>query len=168
MKKLTTFLFTVAALAMTAEAFAQSNSASTSASATARIVTPIAIAKVTDLNFGDVVSSGAAGTVIVTPAGVRSAGGGATLGNGGSVAAASFTVSGQGSATYAITLPASATVTSGANNMTVDTFTSNPSGTGALSAGGSQTLNVGATLQVGASQATGTYTGSFNVTVAYN
>jgi len=27
---------------------------------------------------------------------------------------------------------------------------------------------VGATLQVGVSQATGSYTGSFNVTVAYN
>lgn len=151
-----------------ASASAQANSATTSANATARIVTPIAISKTADMNFGDVVAGGSAGTVVLTSAGARSATGGATLGNGSAVAAAAFNVTGQASATYAITLPASATVTSGANNMTVNTFTSNPSGTGALSGGGSQALSVGATLNVGASQATGTYTGSFSVTVAYN
>jgi type 1 fimbria pilin len=50
--------------------------------------------------------------------------------------------------------------------MTVDTFTSNPSGTGTLS-GGAQTLNVGATLHVAGAQAAGNYTGTYNVTVAY-
>jgi hypothetical protein len=53
--------------------------------------------------------------------------------------------------------------------MVVDTFTSNPSGTGTL-AGGTQNLNVGATLNVGSSQASGTYTNAagFTVTVNYN
>ncbi len=53
--------------------------------------------------------------------------------------------------------------------MTVDTFTSTPSGTGSL-AGGSQTLSVGATLHVAAAQAAGTYTSAtpFTVTVNYN
>jgi hypothetical protein len=82
--------------------------------------------------------------------------------------AATFTVAGLASAGYSITLPASTTLTSGGNNMTVNTFTSNPSGTGTLSGGGTQTLSVGGTLQVGASQPTGTYSGSFNVTVTYN
>jgi uncharacterized protein DUF4402 len=99
---------------------------------------------------------------------VRTPGGGASLGSGAAVTAAAFTVSGQGSATYAITLPASATVTSGANTMTVNGFTSNPAGTGTLSGAGSQNLLVGATLNVGASQATGTYSGTFDVTVTYN
>jgi len=114
------------------------------------------------------VAGGSLGTVVMTPAGARSATGGTTLGNAGGAAAAAFNVTGQGNATYSITLPASTTVTSGANSMTVDTFTSNPSGTGTLSAGGSQALTVGATLHVGASQATGTYTGTFSVTVTYN
>jgi len=53
--------------------------------------------------------------------------------------------------------------------MTIDAFTSNPSGTGALTAG-SQVLTVGATLNVGANQVTGAYTNAtgFDVTVNYN
>ncbi len=168
MKKLTTLALVFAGMTLGSYAFAQSNSATGTASATARIVTPIAIVKTADLNFGDVVAGGSAGTVVVTTAGVRSATGGATLANGTSVAAAAFTVSGQGSSTYSITLPASASVISGANTMTVNTFTSSPNGTGVLTAGGTQPLTVGATLNVGASQATGTYTGTFPVTVAYN
>ncbi len=34
--------------------------------------------------------------------------------------------------------------------------------------GGSDTFNVGATLNVGATQAAGTYSGTFDVTVNYN
>ena len=170
MNSIKRFTLSAAATLMVAGSLsAAQNSANTSANATARIISPITLTKVTDLNFGDVVPSGVAGTVTVTPAALRTSAGGASLGNGAAVTAASFTVGGQGSATYTITLPAAAvTLTSGANTMTVDTFTSNPSGTGALSAGGSQTLNVGANLNVGISQATGTYSGSFSVTVAYN
>jgi hypothetical protein len=42
--------------------------------------------------------------------------------------------------------------------MTVNGFTSTPSATGTLSSGGTQTLTVGATLNVAAAQAVGTYT----------
>ena len=67
-------------------------------------------------------------------------------------------------------MPASVTISSGANNMTVNAFTSTPSATGTLSALGAQTVTVGATLNVGASQASGVYTSatSFDVTVNYN
>jgi hypothetical protein len=53
--------------------------------------------------------------------------------------------------------------------MTVNAFSSNPSGTGTLT-GGSEVLNVGATLNVGAAQPAGTYTNAagFTVTVNYN
>jgi len=166
MKKALVGAAIVAAVAFTGAANAQSASATFSANA--RIVTPISIAKTADMNFGDVVPSGSAGTVVLTTAGSRSTTGGVNLGNGFGVTQATFTVSGQGSSTYAITLPGSANITSGANTMSVGTFTSNPLGTGTLSAGGSDTLNLGATLSVGASQATGTYTGSFSVTVVYN
>jgi hypothetical protein len=57
-----------------------------------------------------------------------------------------------------------------AHNMTVNSFISNPSVTGTLSATGSQRLDIGATLWVSAGQAAGPYMSSspFNVTVNYN
>lgn len=143
------------------------------ATATATIVTPISISKTVDMNFGNVaVQSTTGGTVVLAPAGTRTTTGAVTLpAVTGTVTAASFTVGGQGTYTYAITLPTSAvTLSDGASHtMTVTTFTSNPSGTGALTAG-SQTLNVGATLNVAAAQAAGTYVSGtpFNVTVNYN
>jgi uncharacterized protein DUF4402 len=160
--------FVTIGLLAAATASAQ-NTATTSANATARIITPISLTKNTDMNFGDVVASGSLGTVILSTAAARSTTGGASLGSATGVTAGSFAVAGQPSATYAITLPASVTVDDGATHtMTVDTFNSNPSGTGALSGAGTQTLLVGATLHVGANQVAGSYTGSFNVTVTYN
>jgi hypothetical protein len=142
------------------------------ATATATIVTPISITKDVDMNFGNVaVQSTTGGTVVLSPAGVRTKTGGVTLPTTtGTVTAASFTVNGTGNYTYTITLPSTAlTITSGANTMTVTTFTSTPSATGQLTAG-AQTLNVGATLNVAAAQPAGTYVSAtpFNVTVNYN
>jgi hypothetical protein len=164
-------LVTAAALTLASTLSAAQNSATTTASAKANIISPITLVKVVgaDLNFGDVVPGAVAGTVTVDPASARTSGGGVSLGNGAAVSAAAFTVGGAGSATYSITLPGSAvTITSGANNMTVTGFTSSPSLTGTLSAGGTQTLSVGGTLNVGINQAVGAYTGTFSVTVAYN
>ena len=145
---------------------------SATANASATIVTPIAISKTVDMNFGNVAVSATAGTVVLTPAGSRSLTGGVTLPTiAGTVAAASFNVTGANNYTYTITLPSTAlTITSGANTMSVNSFTSNPATPGTLSATGSQTLNVGATLNVNASQAAGTYTSGtpFTVTVNYN
>jgi len=83
---------------------------------------------------------------------------------------ATFTVGGEPNATYAITLPDDVTVTlTGAGDpMAVTDFVSSPVGTGTLSGGGLQTLYVGATLNVGAAQVAGVYTGTFDVTVTYN
>jgi hypothetical protein len=82
-----------------------------------------------------------------------------------------FTVTGTAAYTYAITLPTTVTLTraSGSETMDATAFTSNPSGTGTLSGGGTQNFNVGATLTVAAGQAAGVYTsGNFDVTVNYN
>ncbi len=144
-----------------------------SATASATVVTPIAISKTVDMSFGNIAVSASAGTVVLAPAGTRTNTGGVSFpATTGTVAAASFSVTGEGSFTYAITLPSSnytITRVSGSETMTVNTFTSNPSGTGTLSSG-SQTLNVGATLNVGGSQVAGTYTNGtgFDVTVNYN
>lgn len=170
MKRLTTAAVALVGLTLGTHAFAAQNSATGTGTANARIITAISITPGTALNFGDVVPSGAVGTVSVDAAGVRTSAGGASLGSATGVAAGAFTINGQASATYAITLPANGvvTVTSGANSMAVNSFVSNPGPTGTLSGVGAQALAVGATLSVGANQAAGSYTGTYQVTVAYN
>ena len=147
--------------------------ATATAAASATIITPITIAKTVDMNFGNVaVSATLAGTAVLAPAGTRTTGGagGVTLpATVGTVTAVTFTVSGQASYTYAITLPSTATITdAGSHTMTVNGFTSSPSATGLLSSGGSQTLTVGATLNVTAGQSAGTYTNASGVPVTVN
>jgi uncharacterized protein DUF4402 len=152
--------------------FAQAE-ASASANTTAVIVTPISIVKTTDMNFGNVaVSATVAGTVVLTPASVRTTTGGVTLpATTGTVAAAGFTVSGTAGYTYAITLPTTLSLDdNAAHTMTVNTFTNDPTSTGLLDGSGDQTLNVGATLNVSGGQEAGTYESDtdFEVTVVYN
>jgi len=126
------------------------------------------------MNFGNVAVSTAAGTVVLAPAGSRTKTGGVTLpATAGTVTAASFTVTGTPNYTYAITLPSTATTITrggGTETMTVDNWSSSPATTGTLSSGGSETLTVGGTLNVGGSQVAGTYVSgtSFNVIVNYN
>lgn len=170
MKKLVLLFAMVGAfLMLTTNVMAQ---ATASATGTATIVAPIAIAKTVDMNFGNVAVI-AAGTVVLAPAGTRTLTGGVTLpATAGTVTAASFNVTGEGVYTYAITLPSTDyTITKPVTleTMIVNTFTSTPSGTGALTSG-AQTLLVGATLNVGAAQVAGVYTNAtgFDVTVNYN
>lgn len=139
---------------------------SATANATAEIVTPLTLTKTVDLNFGKF-SVSAAGTVVVSPAGARTQTGGCTL-LGGTVAAASFNVTGTNNAQYVITLPVSSTITLGATNITLNTFVSNPATPGTLSAAGAQTFTVGATLNALGTEGVGVYTGTFNVSVNYN
>ena len=122
------------------------------------------------MNFGSIaVSPTVAGTVVLATGGTRTKTGGVTLpAVTGTVTAAAFTVSGLGTSTYAITLPTSIVLNgTPSGTMTVNTFVSNPSGTGALTAG-SQTLQVGGTLVVGAAQAAGAYTNTTDMTVTVN
>ena len=149
------------------------SSVSATSTATATIVTPIAISKSIDMNFGNLSVNANAGTVVITPAGARSATGGVSLPVvAGTVSATSFAITGQASYTYSITLPSSATTLSdgSGHSMTVDTWTSSPTPTGTLSSGGAETLKVGATLNITGSQAAGIYTSAtpFTVTVNYN
>lgn len=129
---------------------------------------PLAITKIIEMSFGNsaVIS---AGTIVLTPASTRTATGGVTLpAVTGTITAASFNVTGTPNVTYTITLPLSITISSGANMMTLDTFTSTPSGTGTLSALGTQTLTVGATLHIAGAQVPGTYLSGVAFTVTVN
>jgi hypothetical protein len=164
------FAAAIVMIVFSTNAFGQ---ASATANASASIVAPIAISNTTALSFGNVAVSTSPGTVVLVPAGTRSATGGVTLpGTTGTVTAAVFNVTGTPAYTYTIALPASITVTrtTGTETMTVDTFTSDPSVTGTLDGTGAQELRVGATLNVAGSQVAGIYesTAPFTVTVNYN
>jgi len=168
MKNLITLIAAVVLVAVAATANAQVTGTATGS---ATIITPIAIANAGNMNFGSIAVSTAPGTVVLSTAAARTASGGVTLpAVTGSVTTAKFTVTGLSASTYSISLPSSYIISDGAShNMTVNNFVSDPSGTGALT-GGTQTINVGATLNVLGSQTAGTYTNAtgFNVTVNYN
>jgi hypothetical protein len=164
--------FIVATLALLGTAQAVSAQETATATASATILTPISIAQTADINFGNVaIQSATSGTVVLSSSGNRSTTGGTTLPTtAGTVSTAAFTISGEDGYSYAITLPSSPlTISSGSNTMTVSSFTSSPSATGTLT-GGSENITVGATLNVAAGQASGSYVSGtpFNVTVNYN
>lgn len=166
MKKLvfTSLLFIMGAL------FTQNAKAQTAtASATATIISPIAITKTTDLAFGNIVAGSSIGTVIVSTTNARTKTGGVTLPTAtpGTFNAAAFNVTGLANATYTIATNVVTPPTSGSNTMAL-TLASDPTGTGTIGSSGSQIINVGGTLSVAANQPAGSYTGSFTVTVAYN
>lgn len=134
---------------------------------------PISISKDSEMSFGTIAVSSGGGTVVLHPSGSRTASGGIMLPSlTGTVSAARFTVTGDAGYTYAITLPATdfvLTNTVSSATMTINVFTSTPSATGTLS-GGTETVLVGATLNVSGSQTAGSYTNAagFEVTVQYN
>ena len=170
MKKVTIILTGVILMSIASlNAFADGGSTATSsASASARIITPIALSTTQNLNFGNIASSNTLGTVTISTANVRTSTGGVTPSAIGAFTQAIYAASGENNATYSIQLPSSVTISDGTNNMTVNNFVSDPGTTGVLSGSGAQTINVGATLNVGADQATGNYSGTYDVTIAYN
>ena len=121
-----------------------------------------------NLGFGQLISTSSPGTVVVTPLGIRSTFDGVIEGNSLGVSSSSFSVTGDPDASYSITLPLSATLSGSSSSMTVDTFVSSPSGSGNLGTLGAQIFAVGATLHVLAGQLTDDYSGSYNVSVAYD
>lgn len=125
------------------------------------------------MNFGKCLFSATPGTVVLDPseAGIRTAGGGVSLLPGSStVNCAKFNVSGAEGYSFTIKLPTSPIILSnGTNFVTVDNFTSAPSGPATFTPGALSIL-VGATLNVNANQEPGVYisTGDFKVTINYN
>lgn len=164
MKNFTKFL----ALAIVGFAFSAATFAQATATASATIISPIAISKTADLSFGNIAPGASGGNATVSNAGVRSLSGTLT-GPSTGITAAGFTVTGLSGASFTITLPASVTLTSGANSMTLDTW-DNALGAGPnyTLTGGSISFGLGGVLHVAAAQVAGSYSGSFNVTVGYN
>ena len=131
--------------------------------ASANIQAAIALTNVANLDFANIIPDATnSGTVLVDSAGARTCA--PVLACSGSTTAAEFSVSGEDGSTYSITLPAAANITSGSDTMLVNNFVSSVGASSVLT-GGADTFAIGATLNVGAAQAVGSYTGTFSVTV---
>lgn len=120
------------------------------------------------LDFGRFVA-GSGGTVIVSPAGLRSRTGNVVLLTSVGAGQASFTASrgNDDQTAVSIGLPANGSIrlTSGNHSMAVNNFVSTPASMGPIQT--PMSLSVGATLTVAPNQAPGDYSGTFDVTVIY-
>jgi hypothetical protein len=162
------------AIAVVMLAFAgtvQAQTATATSNAAAVIIAPLSITNTGGLHFGTIMRSATAGTVSIATDGTRSSAGGVTLSALAPVhSAATFDVEGEDGRTVTITLPGTITIVNlAADDMDVDNFVSDPDDANPVTLTGVATvLRVGATLNVDANQPSGTYTGTFDVSVNYN
>lgn len=145
-----------------ATGLAAQSSANASAAVSLRVFSDLTLTKNTDLDMG--ITNPGINQVVAATAG----------------SAGKFTMGGQGSAGVTVTYPASITLTSGANTLSfapdvngLDTDTQGSSSSVSsgssvtTSAGGAYYFWLGGTATVPGAQATGTYTGSLTLSVAY-
>ena len=169
MKKLGILLASLFVMTLATQQVKAQNEASVTANAKATILNGLKIVKNADLQFGKIVAGSTVSKVQIQTDGSRKiASGDVVLFNTESDhQAASFTLTGTAGRTYSLDLPTNITLTgpSGSSPMTVEEFVHN---TGILDDSGEDTFAVGATLNVGANQTAGEYTGTFTVTAAYN
>ena len=173
MKKIT-LLVILAIAALSNSAFAQTV-VSEAATATATIITPIAITKVADMNFGDISTNGTDGTVVLIngSANTRTATGGVSFSAAtpGTVTSAQFTVTGKADYGYSISIPATITLKQADNSAVMEvTDIKNSVGANGTLTGGTQDIFVGGTLILVGAQLAGVYTNTtdLKVTVNYN
>lgn len=173
MKKLLASAAVAAGLLAGGTAFAQAaNTSSDSASASVTIVRPLTITKTADLAFGRIVKPRTGtGTVALANTGDSvAASAGAVALSGITTSRARFTVDGEGGQVVTTSIPSTVNLTSGTNTIVVDllpSFGSTVTLDNALAAAGSAALNVGGSFSLPAAQATGAYSGTFTVQVAY-
>jgi len=140
----------------------------------AEVIAAITATETSQLNFGRFTPETAGGEVLLSPEGSRVSNGTVILVSG-THNPASFYITGENDATYSITLPVvPITITNVDNSkiMHVTEWSSIPpagKGAGALH-GGAQTVNIGATLQVGTinDNPAGIYMGTYTVSFDYN
>lgn len=150
-----------------------------SAKADTEIVTRLSLIKDEDLFFGKIIRGATAGTVIIAPSGARTSTGGVTLAPS-TFQPARFAGYGRTNQSIQISVSANSITLNrvgGGATMTVDSWIIGSTPTAQLStvplvftigsATGIFNFPLGATLRVGANQASGTYTGTFSVTVNY-
>lgn len=142
------------------------NTATAQGSATAEVVAPITLVHVStaSLDFGTFTTGTGGGTVTVDASGVGTAGGEVTLLGASVEAADEFEVEGDADRTFSITTTAGS-VTNGTNTME---FTTSAAANGTLDASGAASFFVGGELTVVGGESAGAYTGTYDVTVAYD
>ena len=146
---------------------AHAASVSATGTADAEIVAPISIEETTPLNFGRWSSPTDASTVSVSAAASPTVGHTGSIqqvGGGTAASAAAFAVTNDGSLPYGAAVSDSSITISDGNS---HTMTVNGFSLSCTSSCTAATLYVGGTLNVGAGQAAGSYTGSFTVTLTY-
>jgi len=175
MKKLLVFAIAIFLLAgFTSKVMAQGVTTTAATTASAKILQAMTLTTgATQLNFGTMTVPTTVATVVVPPTGTISKTGTITLLSQIPIASpAAYTVTGDINAAYSITVPLSDVVlsaNSNADHMNVNTFITNKTlNKSALDGTGNDAFTVGATLNLAASQAAGSYSGSFNVYVNYN
>lgn len=134
------------------------------------VLEPMTLLNTGPLSFGNIAAGTAAGTVVVSPAGIPTYGGGAT-GLGGEIRAATFLVS--VSATKSVRLgapkkPITLTRVGGGATMQVVAFTDAQKKIRTDPRRDLYEFMVGGTLTVQPNQAEGAYEGQFEVTFDYN
>jgi len=144
--------------------------APTPAQATGTLLFPLEIVKNRDLDFGNVGTTAAAGTVVINPETdtISSTGGASLLG--GTPHAAQFTGAAKGNNVVIIRIPkqpVTLTRVGGTQTMIADNFTIQGLDKRAVAARVAFDFKVGATLNVNANQAEGTYVGTFDVSIQY-
>ncbi len=123
----------------------------------------IAATETQTMNFGTISSGATAGTVTLSPAGVRSS----TLSYYGTSRPGIFSITGEPSTPLTVSF-GNGTLSNGANTMTLSNFTTSTTpASSTTDSSGNLTLNVGADLAVAANQASGNYTGTYTVTISY-
>lgn len=131
--------------------------------ASAIIKRNIAATETQTMNFGTISSGATAATVTLSPAGARAS----TLSYYGTSRPGIFNITGEPSTPLTVSF-GNGTLSNGANTMALSNFTTSTTpASSTTDSSGNLTLNVGADLAVGANQASGTYTGTYTVTISY-
>ncbi|MFN8240599.1 MAG: DUF4402 domain-containing protein [Bacteroidales bacterium] len=180
-KVLVLFVAVIMMAGFSSKVNAQTNtSASESTTVGAQLIVPMSISEDAPMHFGTIVlRSSAAGTVVLpSNSTTRSFTGSCEASTvNPQPTNAAYHVTGTMNETYALTLPTTITVTEtvgGVATMNITNWTARFLGaaadalTSTLSANGTDSFTVGATLNVNASQIGGIYAGSFEVSVDYN
>ncbi len=133
--------------------------------AKAQIMKQITSATAGTLDFGKVVPTSALGTIVIAADGsITNSGGARYIPNSGAHVA-QLTFSGEPNQKIEITTAASATIANGVNTMTIDFLY--PAVPSAIGADGNAAMSYGGTLNVGANQAQGIYSGTYDIFVTY-
>ncbi len=130
------------------------------------VVSPISLTQIRPLSFGTFIPLGSAGEILVDANGTLSYTNVVVVAEGDR---SYWDVSGIAGATYSLDYDATTILSNGTDTM--DVFTIHHDGAvwdGTISNQGHDYFHLGAYLTVGANQPPGTYTGTFDVTVAYN